>query len=248
MLVDPLKLTGYAGETLPGEGEFMVERLAEGHSNLTFTVTRAGTDVAWILRRPPQGPLLPTAHDVIREANVLRLLTSSTSRVRIPTVAMSCEDPGVIGVPFYLMERTPGVVVRDEIPSWLDEPARATAAFDLVDALVELHGVLVGPFVSAGLGRPSGYVERQLRRWSGQREGIQAAVAAGGGIARELPDYDAVRDWLRAQLGSLPGQSPAIVHGDYKLDNVILSPSTATVAAIIDWEMATVGDPLADVG
>ena len=246
LLVDPGALTRYAGNTLPGEGELRVERLAEGHSNLTFTVTRAGTETAWILRRPPRGPLLPTAHDVIREAKVLRLLESAP--VRVPTVAVACEDPGVLGVPFYLMERTPGVVIRNEIPDWLDEPARARAAFDLVDALVELHAAPVAPFIAAGLGRPSGYVERQVRRWAGQREGIQAAVAAGGGTARELPDYDAVRDWLRAGLAALPEQAPAIVHGDYKLDNVILDPESATVAAIVDWEMATVGDPLADLG
>jgi aminoglycoside phosphotransferase (APT) family kinase protein len=125
---------------------------------------------------------------------------------------------------------------------------------DLVDALAEIHRVPVEPFVSGGLGRPGGYLERQLRRWVGQREGIQAAVAAAGGRARELPDYDAVRDWLRDELPE--EQPPAVVHGDYKLDNVIVTEpgqggpidEAGRVAAVVDWEMATVGDPRADLG
>jgi len=245
-LVDPVRLTAWAGPRLPGRGGLGVERLAEGHSNLTFTVTREGAG-PWILRRPPQGPLLPTAHDVLREARVLDLLDHAGG-VRVPVVAVACDDDAVIGAPFYLMERSGGVVVRDELPGWLDEATRRTTGLDLVAALAELHGAAWQPFVEAGVGRESGYVERQLRRWAGQREGIQAAVAAGGGAARELPDYDHVRDWLRARAADLPAQRTALVHGDYKLDNVILDPETGRVAAIVDWEMATVGDPLADLG
>ena len=249
-LVDSSVLTAYAGGSLPGTGGLVVERLAEGHSNLTFTVTRAGTGTAWILRRPPRGPLLPTAHDVVREATVLGLLAGAPAPgVRVPRVAVTCADPVVLGAPFYLMERVDGVVVRDRLPPVLaDEAARRRTGLDLVDALAELHAVPVEPFVAAGIGRPSGYLGRQLRRWAGQREGIQAAVAATGGQARELPDYDAVRDWLTDRLPSLPPQPAAVVHGDYKLDNVILSADTGLVVAVVDWEMATVGDPLADLG
>lgn len=248
-LVDPQALTAYAGGSLPGSGPLQVERLAEGHSNLTFTVTRAGTPTAWILRRPPLGSLLPTAHDVIREATVLQLLAAADAGVRVPLVALACPDDTVLGAPFYLMERIPGVVVRDALPDWLGEPAdRRALGLDLVDALAELHAAPYEVFVEHGIGRPSGYLERQLRRWAGQREGIQAAVAAAGGAARELPDYDAVRDWLRDRLPGLPEQGPAVVHGDYKLDNVLLSPASRRVVAIVDWEMATVGDPLADLG
>jgi len=247
-LVDPRRLSSYAGQRLPGSGPLRVARLAEGHSNLTFVVTRDGVAGEWILRRPPRGPLLPTAHDVIREATVLRLLAAEGG-VRIPTVVLACPDPEVLGAPFYLMEKVPGVVVRDAAPDFLTDPAsRRTLGLDLVDALAELHAAPYQPFVEAGIGRTSGYLERQVRRWVGQREGIQAAAAAAGGTARDLPDYDAVRDWLRARLAALPEQSPAVVHGDYKLDNVVVDPVSRRVAAIVDWEMATVGDPLADLG
>jgi aminoglycoside phosphotransferase (APT) family kinase protein len=222
-----------------------VARVGEGHSNLTYAV-QAGRQ-RWVLRRPPAGPLLPTAHDVVREYRVLDLLIRAEQSVRVPRTVAVCEDPDVLGAPFYLMEEVDGVVVRDTLPGWLDEPARRALGLDLATAFAELHRVDIEPFVAAGLGRPDGYLARQLRRWTGQREGIQAAVAAAGGRARDLPDYDAVRDWLAAHL---PAEAePAVVHGDAKLDNVVVGPGeTPAVAAVLDWEMATVGDPRADVG
>jgi aminoglycoside phosphotransferase (APT) family kinase protein len=228
-------------------GPVSVTRLAEGHSNLTYVV--AGDGREWILRRPPAGPLLPTAHDVVREYRVLDLLGRSDVPVRVPEVVAVCEESQVIGAPFYLMERATGVVVRDSLPSWLDEEGQRAVGLDLADALGEIHRVNPEPFVTAGLGRPSGYLERQLRRWTGQREGIEAAVAAAGGQARALPDYDAVRGWLGEHL---PAESPvAVVHGDYKLDNVVIEEGAGgapRVTAVLDWEMATVGDPRADLG
>jgi aminoglycoside phosphotransferase (APT) family kinase protein len=239
-LVDVQRLTEWAQAALPGEGEVAVERLAEGHSNLTFVLHRDGREM--IMRRPPLGPLLPTAHDVIREARVLSLLAGTG--VRVPEVIAWCEDVEVIGAPFYVMQRVQGIVIREVLPDEYDVGAQRDLGLDLARALGELHLSPWEPFVEAGIGKPSGYLERQLRRWVGQREGIQAAVAAAGATARELPDYDAVRDWLRAGLPS--EQSPAVVHGDYKLDNVIVSGSR--IQAIVDWEMATVGDPRADLG
>jgi aminoglycoside phosphotransferase (APT) family kinase protein len=232
--------------------EVIVRRLAEGHSNLTYVVTVDGREL--ILRRPPAGPLLPTAHDVVREYRVLDLLARSDVPVRVPPVLAVCEDDSVLGAPFYLMERAAGIVIRDELPAWLDPAAQRTLGLDLAAALAEIHRVPVAPFVAAGLGRDSGYLVRQLRRWVGQREGIEAAVAAAGGRARELPDYDAVRDWLREHLPD--EQQPAVVHGDYKLDNVVVAGGAddggrggnARVGAVVDWEMATVGDPRADLG
>jgi aminoglycoside phosphotransferase (APT) family kinase protein len=184
---------------------------------------------------------------VVREFRVLDLLTRAEQPVRVPRPVAVCEDPDVLGAPFYLMEQVEGVVVRDTLPGWLDEPARRALGLDLATAFAELHLVAIEPFVAAGLGRPDGYLARQLRRWTGQREGIQAAVAAAGGRARDLPDYDAVRDWLVAHL---PAEAePAVVHGDAKLDNVVVGPGeTPAVAAVLDWEMATVGDPRADLG
>jgi len=233
VLVDRERLSAYAAPHLPGDGDITVERLAAGHSNLTFVVRRDGRE--WILRRPPEGPLLPTAHDVIREYRVMDLLARSGCGVRVPVVTVACEDPGVIGAPFYLMERVPGDVIREKLPEWAGEAERRAIGFELVDALVELHSAPVEPFVEAGIGRPSGYLARQLRRWRGQREGAKT---------RELPDYDVLSEWLETNLPMDAGSS--LVHGDYKLDNVVLSGPR--VAAILDWEMATVGDPLADLG
>jgi aminoglycoside phosphotransferase (APT) family kinase protein len=240
-LVDVGRLTAWLGT----DDTVTVARVGEGHSNLTYAV-RAGRQ-QWVLRRPPAGPLLPTAHDVVREYRVLDLLIGAEQPVRVPRPVAVCEDPAVLGAPFYLMEQVEGVVVRDTLPGWLDEPARRALGLDLVTAFAELHRVDIEPFVAAGLGRPDGYLARQLRRWTGQREGIQAAVAAAGGRARDLPDYDAVRDWLVAHV---PAEvEPAVVHGDAKLDNVVVGPGEVpAVAAVLDWEMATVGDPRADLG
>ncbi len=254
-LVDERRLVGWLRERpnlgLDRGGGVTVERLAEGHSNLTYVVTAPSASVdappaSWILRRPPAGPLLPTAHDVVREFRVLDLLGRSEQPVRSPRVVALCEDIEVIGAPFYLMDRVEGCVVRDEIPAWLTGPQRRALGLDLARTLAEIHLVPPEPFVATGIGRPDGYLARQLRRWVGQREGIQAAVAQTGGRARDLPDYDVVRDWLGAHL---PDESPAaVVHGDFKLDNVIVGKGDARVAAVVDWEMATVGDPRADLG
>ena len=233
---------------LPGEGPLAAVPLGEGHSNLTYAVSREvdGRTRTWVLRRPPHGPLLPTAHDVIREFRILSLLAGDPAGVRVPAVVAACDDDSVLGAPFYVMESAPGVVVRGDLPDFLAAPERRHAlGLDLARALGEVHSADWRPFVEAGIGRPSGYLERQLRRWSGQREGIEAAVAAAGGKARELPDYDAVRDWLRANV---PAEvEPALVHGDYRLDNVIVE-APGVITAVVDWEMATVGDPRADIG
>jgi aminoglycoside phosphotransferase (APT) family kinase protein len=250
-LVDLERFTAWAAPRLPGRGAIEVDRLREGHSNLTFVVRRDGRE--WILRRPPRGPLLPTAHDVLREFRVLDLLARTGSPARVPAVTTACEDDGVIGAPFYLMERAGGEVIRERLPAWLadderDPPRRRALAFDLVDALAELHSTDPAPLIEAGIGKPSGYLARQVRRWRGQREGIQAGAAERGATARDLPDYDVVRDWLEANLPD-DTQRPTVVHGDYKLDNVLSVPGDPPrVNAILDWEMATVGDPLADLG
>ncbi|MCA1710338.1 MAG: phosphotransferase family protein [Actinobacteria bacterium] len=237
-LVDADALSAWVQGRLPGDGPVEVERLQAGHSNLTFVVRQGGRE--HVLRRPPQGPLLPTAHDVVREYRVMDLLRKAGTGVRVPEVVAVCEDSTVIGVPFYLMAKVDGDVVRDAMPAWLTEDRRREVGLDLVAALAEIHRAPYEPFVASGIGRPSGYLERQVRRWRGQREGM---LAGGGG--RELPDYDAVSAWLGDHLPA--EQHPAVVHGDYKLDNVILG-SDGRVAAVVDWEMATVGDPLADLG
>lgn len=233
-------LSRWAGERLPGDGKLAVSHLAEGHSNLTFVLSREGSEQSWILRRPPNGPLLPSAHDVLREARVLTALAGQG--VRVPTV-VGLDDGDLLGVPFYVMEKIPGAVVRHELPRWLpDEPSRHVLGLDLVDTLAELHAVDPEVLVQAGLGRRGGYLGRQLRRWSSQHDLLDAD-------ARPLPDYERVRSWLAERLPELDSTARVtVVHGDYKLDNVLIDPVSRTVLALLDWEMATVGDPLSDLG
>jgi aminoglycoside phosphotransferase (APT) family kinase protein len=206
--------------------------IGEGHSNLTFVLS---TDV--VLRRPPRGPLPPSAHDVLREARLLRALEDTP--VRVPRVLAVCEDPGVIGAPFYVMERLAGEVITDEIPAVLDTPEqRARIAAALLDALVELHRVDWTSLGLDGFGKPTGYLERQLRRFGGLWEHNRT---------RELPQVEEVGRWLGANLPTSPPAT--IVHGDFRLGNMMFAArAPVELVAIFDWEMATIGDPLADVG
>lgn len=237
-LVDPEGLTAYLDDRVPGEGPFEVERHQAGHSNETFFVGRSGNE--WVLRRPPRGAFLPTAHDVLREYRVLSALGGTG--VRAPRTLLACEDESVIGAPFYLMEKVEGYVIREELPGFLaeDESGRRRVGEELVDALAELHAV---DWLSVGLegwGKPSGYLERQLKRWSGQ---LDLTLP----LTRPLPDLVEVGEWLKGRVPESPPST--IVQGDYKLDNVMYAPEApARLVAILDWEMSTVGDPLADLG
>lgn len=238
-LVDPEALERYLDERLPGPGRVEVHRHQAGHSNETFFVRRGSDE--WVLRRPPRGAFLPTAHDVIREYRVLSALAGTP--VRAPRPVLACEDEGVIGAPFYLMERTHGFVIRDALPSGFQaapEEERSRIGEELVDALAELHEVDVRAVGLEGWGKPAGYLERQVRRWRGQ---LELTV----GFSRPLPELAAVGDWLASNVPPQAGE--AVVHGDYKLDNVAFAPEPpARLVAILDWEMSTLGDPLADVG
>ena len=235
-LVDPEALEAYLAAALPGDGDLEVRRHQAGHSNETFFVTRG--DARWVLRRPPQGAFLPSAHDVRREHTVMSGLAGTG--VRVPRTVLMCEDESVIGVPFYLMERVDGVVIRDELPAWLDEPLRASVGSELVDALVELHSIDPASCGLGGFGKPSGYLDRQLRRWKGQMELTLP-------FTRPLPDLEAIGEWLAANRP--PETETTLVHGDYKLDNVVFADGPPPrLVAILDWEMSTLGDPLADLG
>lgn len=174
-----------------------------------------------------------------REFTVLRALNNAY--VRAPKAILLCEDESVIGAPFYLMERIDGNVIRDRVPDAIDNEAdRKRIGEELVDALAELHAVDYRSVGLDGWGKPSGYVARQIGRWTKQLEGATA-------YTRPLPGYVKVAEWLAGNQP--PEQEHSIVQGDYKLDNVIFSAgSPARLAAILDWEMATIGDPLADLG
>jgi aminoglycoside phosphotransferase (APT) family kinase protein len=217
-----------------GAGDVEVTPVGDGHSNVTYALRRDGADV--VLRRPPRGPLPPSAHDVLREARVLSALAR---RARVPAVLAVCDDPAVIGAPFYVMERVEGHVVTSIVPAALDTPDdRRRIGEELVDALVEVHAVDWRDAGLEGFGKPTGYLERQLRRFLGLWEHNRT---------REIPAVESVGEWLKAHL---PESGPAtVVHGDYRLGNTMLAPDApARLTAIFDWEMATIGDPLADVG
>ncbi len=236
-LVDPESLAAFLDRVLPGSsGELVVERVRGGHSNETFFITRGAQQ--WVLRRPPRGPLLPTAHDVGREYRVLRALHGTA--VPVPRPILYCDDQSVIGAPFYLMERLHGVVIRMVLPAAFeaDPAARAGLGEELIDRLADLHAVDWQAADLEGFGKPRGYLERQLRRWTGQLDASRT---------RPVPDLDAVTAWLQQHL---PESGPAtIVHGDYRLDNVMVAPEPpARILGIFDWEMSTLGDPLADLG
>jgi aminoglycoside phosphotransferase (APT) family kinase protein len=218
-----------------GEGRLEAERIGEGHSNFTFLVRRG--DARVVLRRPPRPPLPPSAHDVLREARLLRALESTD--VRVPRVIAVGDDDSVLGVPFYVMEEVHGSVVTTDVPPAIDsEAGRRRLSEELVDALAELHAVDWRACGLEGYGKPTGYLERQVRRFTGLWDFNKT---------REVPVVEEVRDWL---ADNLPQSSEStIVHGDYRLGNVMVADeSPARLVAIFDWELSTIGDPLADVG
>jgi aminoglycoside phosphotransferase (APT) family kinase protein len=218
-----------------GNGRLEVERIGEGHSNITFLVRRA--DARVVLRRPPRPPLPPSAHDVLREARLLRALEGTP--VRVPRVLAVGDDEGVLGVPFYVMEEVHGSVLASQVPEQLDTPDECgRTSEELVDALVEVHSVDWQACGLDGYGKPTGYLERQVRRFSGLWEHNKT---------RELEVVEELGEWLRDNMPESPEST--IVHGDYRLGNVMMADSApAELVAIFDWELSTIGDPLADVG
>jgi aminoglycoside phosphotransferase (APT) family kinase protein len=221
---------------LPGETrEIELERIGEGHSNVTYLVRRG--DERFVLRRPPRPPLPPSAHDVLREWRLLDAIKDT--QVRAPRTLLACTDESVIGAPFYVMEYVEGTVITTSIPDALDHPEeRRRIGLDLVEALVEMHAVDWRACGLEGFGKPTGYLERQLRRFNGLWEINKT---------RELPRVQEVGDWLAANLPESPAAT--IVHGDYRLGNTMVADDPpGRLIAIFDWEMATIGDPLADVG
>ena len=233
LVLEPL--AAFLDEHGLGSGEIHANPIGEGHSNVTYLIERGGREM--VLRRPPRPPLPPSAHDVLREARLLKALRDTPARV--PDVLAVCAEEQTIGSPFYVMERVEGDVIVSSIPERLDSPGeRRLIAEQLIDALVEIHAV---DWMAAGLegfGKPTGYLERQLRRFLGLWELNKT---------REIPTVESVGGWLAENM---PSSGPAtIVHGDFRLGNTIFAPaSPARLAAVLDWEMATIGDPLADLG
>ncbi|WP_338776863.1 phosphotransferase family protein [Streptomyces sp. DG1A-41] len=229
------RLRGLLDRERPGlvSGALSGRLIEGGRSNLTYAVSD-GTS-RWVVRRPPLGHVLATAHDMKREHRVISALHPTA--VPVPRPVLLCEDEEVLGAPFYVMEFVEGIPYRtaDQLAPLGPERTRG-AVLNLVDALVELHAVDPGEVGLADFGLPEGFLDRQLRRWGKQLNASRN---------RELAGIDELHATLGRRLPSSP--APAVVHGDYRLDNVLIGEDDR-IKAVLDWEMSTLGDPLTDLG
>jgi aminoglycoside phosphotransferase (APT) family kinase protein len=237
--LDVARLQDYLAAHLPSApaSPLEVEQFPHGHSNLTYLISAGEHE--WVLRRPPFGNRVKTAHDMGREYRILSRLCHVYSPA--PAPVLYCEDEGVIGAPFYLMERRRGIILRGKAPA--DRPIAPDLVrrlcMTLVESMAELHAL---DFHAAGLddlGKPSGYIERQVSGWIKRYQDART---------EEVPDLERTMTWLAANR---PTESCAatLIHNDFKFDNMVLDPMEPTrVVAVLDWEMATIGDPLMDLG
>jgi aminoglycoside phosphotransferase (APT) family kinase protein len=228
-------LSAFVQKELGISDAITVEQFPGGHSNLTYCI-RVG-DREMVLRRPPVGSKVKSAHDMGREVAVLSKLAPVYSRA--PKVLAYEATGDVLGAPFYLMERRRGVILRKQLPAELaaDHAAIRRICELLVDALVDLHAV---DYTAAGLGefgKPAGYIERQVTGWTERYTGSQTD---------DIPAVTEVAAWLKTHM---PAEgAPALIHNDFKFDNVIFDPTLSTITGVLDWEMTTIGDPLMDLG
>ncbi|MCW2778408.1 MAG: aminoglycoside phosphotransferase [Frankiales bacterium] len=235
---DPSVVGPYLASALgePGWQECTTTLIAGGKSNLTYRLDSPAGSV--VLRRPPLGHVLPTAHDMVREHRVMSALDGTA--VPVPRMLHLCTDADVLGAPFYVMERVEGLVCREALPAgYADSPAQRRAVGEgLVSVLADLHSVDPASVGLGQFGRPEGYLERQVRRWVKQWDATRL---------EGVPGLDPLAADLAAAVPVT--QRSGIVHGDYRLDNTMLHPTEpGRIAAVLDWEMSTLGDPLADLG
>ncbi|WP_027342740.1 phosphotransferase family protein [Hamadaea tsunoensis] len=222
----------FLGEVVPVAGPLSATFIQGGRSNLTYTVTD-GTST-WVVRRPPLGHVLSTAHDMTREFRVISAL--GPTGVPVPRAWALCEDESFLGAPFYVMSYVDGIVYRtaaDAAPLGADR--LQPLCHRLFDVLAELHGVDYDAVGLGDFGRPEGYLDRQVRRWRKQLDASHS---------RDVPGFVELHEHLAAAVPAMSGV--AIVHGDFRLDNAVVSPADE-ILAVLDWEMATLGDPLADL-
>jgi aminoglycoside phosphotransferase (APT) family kinase protein len=232
--LDAAALLSYLRGKLDGVASGLtIEQFPGGHSNLTYLLRSGGRE--YVLRRGPLGPVPPKAHDMAREFTVLRALHPHFPPA--PRVYLLCEDPAVLGSPFFVMERRHGIVLRREFPSdWRGSERRVSEA--LLNGLIALHSVDIDRHGLRSIGKPEGFLERQIRGWADRWERAKT---------EEIPQAESIVAWLRDAM-PVSG-APAFLHNDYKLDNVMLDAhDPGRLSAVLDWEMATVGDPLLDLG
>jgi aminoglycoside phosphotransferase (APT) family kinase protein len=235
--LDTERVAAFLRGKLPGsEQALTVRQFGGGAANLTYHLDYGSHE--YVLRRPPLGPVAPSAHDMARESKVLSALWRAYPYA--PRSFLFCADESIVGAPFFVMERRHGVVVRTQVPDVYttipDAPRRMSEA--LVDALADLHGVDYAAIGLADLGRPAGFIRRQIDGWWRRWQATELP---------ENPAMSAVHDWLLANQP--PEDAPSLIHNDYKLDNVMLAADDpGRLVAIFDWDMSTLGDPLSDLG
>lgn len=211
-----------------------VDPLGDGHSNVTVLLHVGQHD--FVLRRPPRPPWQPSAHNVLRESRILKALAETS--VPVPAILAECNDSGVIGAPFYIMNQVPGDVITHATPKGFDSRRDgAEIGRTLIQALVDIHAVDFDKVGLSTLGRPNGYLNRQVERFTGLWQINQT---------RELAEIDKVGSWLATNIPASTESS--IIHGDFRPGNLLFTPAPVAVGAVLDWEMSTLGDPLADLG
>ena len=235
--LDLESLSAYLTEHLAGfEGPLEVKQFPSGYSNLTYLLKDGPRE--YVLRRPPRGANVQSGHDMSREWNVLSALAPAFDRV--PTPLLNCVDLDIIGAPFYVMQRVRGVILRGADPQLpgLDESAMRSACHALIDTLADIHALDLDAVGLSDFGRPEGYIQRQVEGWARRWERAKTD---------EIPAIDRAIGWLTEHMpDDLPG---VLIHNDFKYDNVVYPVGDFTrVAAVLDWELATIGDPLMDLG
>jgi len=235
--LDLAKLEPFLRAHFPNEpGQLIVQQYPSGHSNLTYSLQLGSREM--VLRRPPFGSKVKTAHDMSREYRVLSKLHAHYPPA--PRVLLFCEDDSVLGTPFYLMEPIHGVILRRDVPRGLDfspEVVRHVCE-SFLDNLALLHSLDFNAIGLADLGKPQGYLERQVRGWIERYHGSKT---------HDIPEVETISTWIQQHMPS--SSAAALIHNDYKYDNVVLDPSDLTrIIGVLDWEMCTIGDPLSDLG
>jgi aminoglycoside phosphotransferase (APT) family kinase protein len=231
------KLEPFLRAHFPNEStELIVRQYPSGHSNLTYSLRLGSREV--VLRRPPFGSKVKTAHDMSREYRVLSKLHDHYPPA--PQVLLFCDDLSVLGTPFYLMDPIHGVILRSDVPAGLDfspEVARRVSE-SFLDNLALLHGLDYNQIGLADLGKPQGYLERQVRGWIERYHGSKT---------HDIPEIETISNWIQQHMPK--SSAAALIHNDYKYDNVVLDPGDLTrIIGVLDWEMCTIGDPLTDLG